>query len=155
MNAPDQPRHNLPSNVAKFEELMYLSVAIGVVVSALLWEQSTALPRPFGSTGFVLFVQALALVFLVLLIWLIARRQKNWARWLFLIVGILDVPFYFVELPTVLRLHMFAGFLSVVQAAAQALATVLVFTGNARGWFKQSPQLVGRFDFRGRPPHAS
>ena len=138
MNAPEQPRPGLPSNVAKFEELMYLSVTVGVVVSALLWDQNVALASQLG-VAFVLFVQAFGLAFVVLLIWLIARRRKNWARWLFLIVGILGLAFYLGELPTLLRLYPFAGFLSVVQMGAQTVATVLIFTGNARDWFKQSP----------------
>jgi hypothetical protein len=128
---------HLPSNVARFELLMYSSLGIGVIVSALQWSQDLALAGPLASAGFLLFVQAFVITFMVLFIWLVARRHKNWARWLFLIIGILGIPFYFRVLGQTLRFSPVAGTLMLVQMLLQVIAVFLIFTGNARDWFKQ------------------
>jgi uncharacterized SAM-binding protein YcdF (DUF218 family) len=78
---------------------------------------------------------------MVLFIWLVARRHKNWARWLLLILFVLGLPFYFRVLGQMLRLNPTAGSLSVVQVLAQTVAQFLIFTGNARDWFHDRIQL--------------
>jgi hypothetical protein len=132
---------HLPSNVARFELLMYLSLGIGVIVSTLQWSQTVAMSAPLGGAGFAIFVQAFVLAFMVLFIWLVARRHKNWARWLLLILFVLGLPFYFRVLGQMLRLNPTAGNLSVVQVLAQTVAQFLIFTGNARDWFHDRIQL--------------
>jgi hypothetical protein len=131
----------LPSNVARFEQLMYLSLGIGLIESALQWSQNVTQANAFGGAGFVLFVQAFVVVFMVLFIWLVARRHKNWARWLLLVIFILGLPIYVKTLGPMLPFNPVAGILSVLQLLCQLVALVLIFTGNARGWFEQSSQL--------------
>jgi len=130
----------LPSNVAWFEKLMYLSLGIGAIVSLLQWNYNVARADPFGGPALVLFVQMGVVAFMVLFIWLIARRHKNWARWVFLITGISGLPFYIPTLGQLLRDSPVAAILSVAQLLAEAVAFLLVFTGNARAWFRQSAQ---------------
>src|SRR6266851_10248280 len=83
----------MPSNVARFEQLMYLSLGIGVIQSLLRWNRLVAQASAMGGAKFVLFGQIVTFALLVLLIWLIARRRKNWARWLMLVMFVSGLPF--------------------------------------------------------------
>jgi uncharacterized membrane protein HdeD (DUF308 family) len=132
----------LPSNVAWFERLMYSSLGIGVIVSSSRWSRDLAAAGPLARAGFLLFVQAFVIASMVLFIWLIARRHKNWARWFILIIGLLGVPFYFRVLGQTLRFSPVAGTLMLVQMLLQVIAVFLIFTGNARDWFKQSASVT-------------
>ena len=125
----------MPSNVARFERLMYLSLGIGVLVSALTWTRLVAQAGRVGGATFVFWVQAITLAIIVCFIWLVARRRKNWARWLLLIIGVLGLPGYFRMLAPTLHFAPIAGILSLTQLVLQVIATVMIFTGNARDWF--------------------
>ena len=127
----------MPSNVARFEQLMYLSLGIGVIVAALRWSPNVAQAAALGGVGLVLFVQAFVLAFMVVFIWLVARRHKNWARWLLLILSVLGLPGYLRMLVPLLRFDPVAGTLSLAQDLAQVVALLLIFTGNARAWFEK------------------
>jgi predicted membrane channel-forming protein YqfA (hemolysin III family) len=126
----------MPSNVARFEQLMYLSLGIGIIVSVLEFSyfQSQA------NVGFILFIQAFVLALFVLFIWLIARRRANWARWTFLVIFLLGLIPYVPNAIELLQRNPVSGGLNLVQLVLQAVALYLVFTGNAANWFKKSPQ---------------
>jgi hypothetical protein len=126
----------MPSNVARFEQLMYLSLGIGVIASTLSWSWNVAQAAAMGGASFVLFVQVFVLAFMVLMIWLTARRRKNWARWLLLILALLGLPAYVHIFGRMMSAGFLAGLLSSVQFVVQAIAFVLLFTGNAPDWFK-------------------
>ena len=132
----------VPSNVARFERLMYLSLGIGLIEALLTWNRNVALARAMGGAYFVLFGQIFVLAFFVLFIWLVARRRKNWARWLLLILQILGLPGYVRALSRMLPSEPLAGALSLAQFLVIAMALVLVFTGNARDWFRIIPAAV-------------
>jgi len=122
----------MPSNVARFEQLMYLSLGIGVIISVL---QFSYFESRTGA-GFVLLVQAIVLAVFVLFIWLIARRRANWARWTLLVMFLLGlILFVPIVRETLQRSPLVAG-LNITQLALQAVALYLVFTGNAVDWFK-------------------
>lgn len=125
----------MPANVAWFERLMYLAVAIGLADSALHWHQDVAVARPVGGAAFVIVDQAVSAAILVWLIWLTARRHRNWARWVLLVLTALGVIFYLLSLHEVMRIAPLTGALGLVQCAAEIAALVLIFTGNAREWF--------------------
>ena len=125
----------MPSNVARFEQLMYLTIGIGIINSAL---QFQSFSRQAGA-AFTLFVQAVVFAFAVLLIWLIARRRANWARWVLLVMFLIGVVPFIPILSKTLQTSPLSGVLSIVQFLAQGIALYLVFTGNAVAWFKRSP----------------
>lgn len=124
----------MPSNVTRFEQLAYLSLGIGIVVAAL---QYPSLSGQAGA-GFTLFVQAFVLGFLFLLVWLIARRRKNWARWVLLILFLVGIPAYIPILSDMLLVSSLSGILSIVQLFTQGVALYLIFTGDAASWFKKT-----------------
>ena len=126
----------MPSNVARFEQLMYLSIALGVIVDALEWNQLVLLAGPVGGALFVLVFQSIVLASDVILIWLIARRRKNWARWLALISFLVGIPFSMNTYIDLFQSGALAGILDTAQDLLQLVALYLIFTGNARDWFQ-------------------
>jgi hypothetical protein len=130
----------MPSNVARFEQLMYLSIAIGVIGSALEWNRLVLQADPVGGAPFVLVVQGLVIASEVILIWLIARRRKNWARWLALISFLVGIPFGVNTYIELFQTNALVGILSTIQDLLQIIALYLIFTGNARDWFQFSSE---------------
>jgi len=128
----------MPSNVARFEQLMYLSLAVGVVVSVLQFSHLTTM----AGIGFIIFIQVFVLAFFVLFIWLIARRRANWARWTFLAIFLIGLVFYIPNVIVLLQSSLLSGSLNIVQCLLQIVALYLVFTGNAVAWFKKTPTSV-------------
>src|ERR1700733_1676998 len=127
-----------PSNVVRFEQLMYLSLGIGAVQSILQWGRLVNSSHAAGrGIGFIIFVQAFVFAMEVLFIWLIARRRKNWARWVWLMIFVLGIPFAPAVLVRILSSSgPVAATLMCAQNLAQIVALFLIFTGSAREWFK-------------------
>lgn len=128
----------MPANVAWFERLMYLAVAIGLGDSALHWHQDIAVARAVGGAAFVIVDQTVSVAILVWLIWLTARRRRNWARWVLLVLTVLGVAFYLISFHRVMEIAPLTGVLGLVQCAAEIIALVLIFSGNAREWFART-----------------
>jgi hypothetical protein len=125
----------MPSNVARFEKLMYLSLGISLVSFILRW-YGNDLVLPAG-TAFA--ANGLNLLFKVLFIWLSARRRRNYARWVLLLVFVLSTEKYVRDLLPYWRSHGLDS-LSLgltVQILLELVAFIFIFTGNARDWFKQ------------------
>ena len=134
----------MPAQVALFERLYYASLALGLINSALQFDHFTRM----ASVAFVISVQLLVLVFLVLMIWLVARRRKNWARWLMLILFVVGTP---LSIPTIwqtFQVNILWGGISVVQIILQAAAIYFVFTADARAWFRPSNAAATRPEVR-------
>jgi hypothetical protein len=128
-----------PSNVVRFEQLMYVSLGIQEIV--FLWDWYA---DGLGSdAGIALVGQALNLAFFGLFIWLAARRRKNWARRVLVLVWVLAgrgyirrlLPYYLAHGPDALAF----GFATTI--SIQLVALIFIFTGNSREWFGPSPSL--------------
>jgi len=122
----------MPSNVARFEKLMYLSLGISVILSIRRWYAGDL-------TGATFLGPAFNLVFFVLFIWLAARRRKNWARWILLLAFIASMDVVVEVLLPIWRTEGLDSTLGLSsQLLAQLIALIFIFTGNARAWFRQS-----------------
>ena len=122
---------------------MYLSIAIGVVNAALYWDRLVAMAHRVGGAVFILYIDGFVFGFLILIIWLVARRAKNWARWVQLGLFIVGTPSFIREVvERNLRDRPVIGTLGVVQFAVQIATLFLIFTGNARDWFRREVPLT-------------
>lgn len=126
----------MPSRVVRFEQLMYASLGIGVVIAVLEANRLAAMAGV--GVGFLLVMQLLLIALFVLLIWLIARRRKNWARWVILIFFLLGLPMLVPDFLEMLDANPIVGLLSAIQVILQIAALCFLFTGNSRVWFKPS-----------------
>jgi hypothetical protein len=128
---------NLPSNVARFEQLMYLSLGLAVIETAL--ERDRFLANSNGNVRLLVSVAWYVYGFVALCIWQAPREHKNWARWALLIVFAATFP---ASLET--GLTLVEAILRVAQFFLTLAALFLIFTGNARPWFERSaPQPQG------------
>src|SRR5260370_27853181 len=71
-----------PSNVVRFEQLMYGAVVIEVIAAIVQWGQLMAETPHLLAAGPIAAI--LNILTDVLFIWLVARRRKSWVRWLIL-----------------------------------------------------------------------
>ena len=133
----------VPTNVTRFEQLMYLSLGIGIVVSALQYEDFVRKAvihwgpdLPAFLLGGVLGT-GVGFGALVLLIWLIARRRKSWARWVYLVLFLIGLPLSIPILGVMLKSNPISAILSIIQVLSQGLALYLIFTGDSANWFKK------------------
>jgi uncharacterized membrane protein len=137
---PVRPIANLPSNVARFEQLMYLSVALGLLQTLLQWNKLAADTSRIGGTRTVVFILLYLCGFLVLFIWLAAREHKSWARWVLLIFFAVSIPAYFPRFDPNAGINLPDRILNFGQFLSQGIALVLIFSGNARNWFERPAQ---------------
>src|SRR5262245_3628766 len=121
----------MPSNVARFEQLFYASLIVGVFIFASDFERLEKL----GPVSSMIATIALTVALLVLLVWLIARRGKNWARWVLVVGFVGGLPFYVMNMS---EQRALTALLSALQLVLQVVALVFLFTGNARAWFARA-----------------
>jgi hypothetical protein len=123
----------MPKNVMRFEILAYIAIGIGVIISALEYQRLSAVASP----AFVLTIQFFVMLLLVWLIWLTARRHKNWARWVFLILFLVGLPLYIPNLADMMAHNAIAGVLSAAQMLIEGVSLYFVFSGDAKDWFRK------------------
>jgi hypothetical protein len=128
----------MPSNVAWFERLMYLDIGISVLI--LILEHGQLSEEELAEIGLVYPVVSLLYVgFLLLLIWLTVQLRMNWARWTLLALFILsDLSIVYDSMAeSAQRETLIISLLNVVTFGLEIAAFYLIFTGNARDWFKK------------------
>ena len=123
---------------------MYLQIAFGIVFSAIEWNTIVSQALSPGVLTIALLAAGSILGLMVLLIWLTARRRQNWARWAILILVLILLPQFVKSLGPLLKEDPFAWGPRVIQFGIEIVALVLIFTGDAREWFKSgSDSMVG------------
>ena len=118
-----------PIEITWFERIIFVTLALGIIQSAVAWETLTSMASPV----FVLGTQAFVFGLMAVLTLLVSRRRSNAAKWI-------SVALFVIGLPMMLK-HAIAGqlagmgMISVVQTAGQLAAYALLFTPAARRWF--------------------
>jgi hypothetical protein len=125
----------MPSNVVWFERLMYGSLIVPIAWAFLRWrELRTDL---MARADVMLGIAVIGILFLafILLIWLVARRRMGWVRHVLAALLVVDL------LLTLSGVYLNSPYnpldlmLEILADVMQLVALVLIFTGNARGWF--------------------
>lgn len=127
--SPPSPR---PSSVTKAATLLYVTLGIGVLRAAMEFPRLSAM----SGAAFVIFTQLVVFGLTWLLIFLISRR-RNWARIVYVVLFLLGTPLSVKPLIASLVATPVSGLLGLGQAAAQVVAIVMLFRGEARAWFKK------------------
>jgi LPXTG-motif cell wall-anchored protein len=128
----------MPRNVVRFEQLIYASLVVRLIIAIVDFARLSKVTSALAIVG----AGVAGFVILVLLAWLIARRRKNWARWVLLTLYLLGLPFVIVG-PFVTEVggvalakpSPFVISLIALETIAQAVALIFVFTGDAKAWF--------------------
>ncbi|MBN8981319.1 MAG: hypothetical protein J0I29_08600 [Rhizobiales bacterium] len=121
----------IPQNIFYFEVLLYLSLAIDAL--SMPFRDDSFENLPDMSAPVAKLVTAALILLFIYLVWLAARRRKNWARMILMVslalsaVSIVGtVSDNGIQIETVI---------DVVSAALTAFGLYLSFTGDAVGWF--------------------
>jgi hypothetical protein len=145
-----------PSNVVHFEQLMCASLILYLLEIILFpnWKYLSETPDGLRLVQTARFSIIWSSCLFLCLIWNAARKRTNWARWLLLIWFACDVtwqvyvePRHFLKLNSIpipamsLAMSLLVASLFVLHSSFEGIALFLIFTGNAREWFKRSSQV--------------
>ena len=117
-----------PNHIKYFERAWLISLAIGVVISALS-------SQGMGITAALM--QTIVFVILLINILLISRKRSNIAKWVLIVMFVLGLPMY-VPLLSILLSAGFVGVLSLLQLTVQLVGFYFLFTHQSRQWFSRT-----------------
>lgn len=130
-----------PQKVDTAVRLLYASLGIGVFSSSLMPPGLDELIS-FGSTlndSFFTFFTLGLMLLLYYMIW----KGKNWARITYLVFFIMGIPLSIVVVPIYLSLSdtpVISGTLTLVQTGMDLVALVFLFQEESSAWFKALKQ---------------
>jgi hypothetical protein len=130
----------LPDNVVLFERFCYASVLLGLVYSVMEFPGPppgmTVDPAAVTVISAVtIAVTALFFFLNVLLIWLTARRASNVARGIFTAFTLLGIVMFAFQIGALSMRNLSAALVLALATMLEAIAVVLIFTGDARDHF--------------------
>jgi hypothetical protein len=127
---------DLPRNVQLFEQLMYLASMLAIVATAL-----TGFPPLWNENPFAAVVAFILVIVFWLWIWRFfitqtTRQHRNWARWVWLTLGVGNLMLAVADFQ---QDGWLDGLFVLAIALTWAAAVFFVFTGDARSWFENGP----------------
>lgn len=133
---------NRPASIVLFEKLYILVIVIGVIAVALSWSSlnaaAAAQPGVSPSVGSGILIGALIFGFLIplLLLYFIARRASNIAKWIFVVLTAFSLYSFIAGLSNPV---MPKGLLMIVNLVSLALTLYcawLLFRPDAKAWLE-------------------
>jgi hypothetical protein len=130
-----------PTSIVRFEQLSYLVILLAIASWPLNWPTMRRYfnEHPVGYPIGICFGLGLA----VLVIWLIARRRKNWVRWTYAILTLASLPFAVLDVKVRFSANVAAAITYYAGYVILLVAVSLLFTREARDWFKPKRASVG------------
>lgn len=125
-----------PQSIVNFERAVLAGLALGLVNTALTWNQINATAADAGmGTGFLVSIQAVTIVVTLLLLWFIARKASPVAKWIYVVITVLGLIGGLFSVSTLLE----GGVVSVAIVAVQYLLSIaslwFLFRPDATAWF--------------------
>jgi len=120
---------NRPLSIKRFEMLYYISLLIGVVTSAIMYESMLRQASPL----FIGIVQFFTFASTALLIFLISRKRSKIAKWFLVGMWAIGLIFYIPQLSQMLHVGL-AGVFSIIQLCLQAVGLYYLFTDEVKEW---------------------
>ena len=128
-------RSNVPFRVVNFERLMYASIVLALFQTTLYWgsitEEFQDIEPETGAWTIVIYTAVLCL-----LTWQVAREHENWARWTLLLLGVMGLLAPHHQHSSLHRTLLYEA-LGYGAWITEAVALLLIFTGDARDWFER------------------
>jgi hypothetical protein len=125
-----------PPSIAKFERVVLVRLVIGFVITVLSWEVARIMAARMGAgTGLLIFSAALAIGITLLLLWLIAHRRSEVAKWIYVVLTTMGIVFGLVSISALLRQSTPIAILQIVHWGLGAFSIWLLFRPDTRPWF--------------------
>lgn len=120
-----------PVEIVWFERIMFGTLALGIVHSALLW----SITRSTVGPGFALIAPSIVLAIYISLTLLVSRRRSSVAKWLIIAFSVFGLPIFISEV--VSGRYVGVPAITFVQIVGELLAFGLLFTDASRRWFRR------------------
>ena len=128
----DKNQSTRPHKVGTAVKLLYITLGIGVLRSVT----EASMHAEATSPGFVMFVTFSVLGIMWLFVFMIGQG-RNWARFTFLVLFIIGIPFSVLPLLQSLAAKPVSGLLGIVQIIIQIVALVFLFQKSSSDWFRE------------------
>ena len=120
-----------PKEIAWFERIIIGTIILGIMNTWPLWAKQTTL----GGVVLLVWILVVLTSFFLALALLISRRRSNVARWIFVGMVVLALPFDIQDF----IMETVSGALAVqaIRVVGDVIGCALLFTPAARRWFNQ------------------
>ena len=123
-----------PKSIERFELLFFVSLGIGIVTSALGWDQISQMAGVLPTLA----VQVLTLLIVLSLVLLVSRKRSNIARWVLVAFFVIGTVIYIPNMARLFAQNPLVTVLSSVQIVLQVAALYFVFRPDAKPWFQKT-----------------
>ncbi|WP_222559296.1 hypothetical protein [Caenibius sp. WL] len=136
-----------PQSIVLFDRVFLLSLGLGMINTALSFQDSLAYMQADPATaqagfgaGFLIFTQAVSFAILLLLWYFIARRASTVAKWILVVLTAIGTLAVLPTLSTLAERGLFTMIVALIITAMQIFALVCLFRADAKAWFKARGQ---------------
>jgi len=132
---PDDLRMDRPRHVFIAVAMLWVTLIMQAAGLAFMWRLYQIAPPNL------LIVFGVSTLFWVLTAWLVSmiERGRNWARFTYLAVVPVSIPFLLVQLGFTLQTSVPAALLMLLQLPVQIAALIMLFIRPAGAWFRGEP----------------
>lgn len=131
----------MPSHVRNFLGFSLLGLAISLVSVVFTFDESVArIPSPNAST-IIIITDVIMFGISIGLIAATAWGRQNWARWvmlIFFLIGLASFVMLAVNPAAAAQMSSFQLGAAIVSTILQGAALFMIFTGDAKDWFKRA-----------------
>lgn len=126
-----------PQSIVNFERVVLASILLGIVNTALIWDDLQAAMATTGmGTGLVLGIQAVTIALYLLLIWFISRKGSPVAKWIYVVLCVIGLVFGLLGLGEAMRLYGTVPLvITIVQYLLSLASLWLLFRPDSKAWF--------------------
>ena len=126
-----------PQSIVNFERVVLASILLGIVNTALIWDDLQAAMATTGmGTGLVLGIQAVTIALYLLLIWFISRKGSPVAKWIYVVLCVIGLVFGLLVLGEAMRLYGTVPLvITIVQYLLSLASLWLLFRPDSKAWF--------------------
>lgn len=125
-----------PVSIDYFARAVVLGIGLGLLNTYLIWDEMAARIADLGfGPGFILGVQATSYAVVLLLLWFIAHRRSNVARWIYVALAGFGILSGLAGLEETLALDRLLIAITAAQYLISLVTIVLLFRPDARLWF--------------------
>lgn len=125
-----------PRSIVMFERIVIVSLLLGILNAYLSWDHLSAQVAAQGATSdSIITAQAIMTAIYLLLIWLIARKARPVAKWIYVVLTAIGVVIAVAGIGQTLTMGMASVAVSLFQNILLIASLWLLFRPDAKAWF--------------------
>jgi hypothetical protein len=124
-----------PSSIIWFERLAWAALLVTAAMMVANWTTLAKYYNKYPTAYPIMLVVSFPIQ--LFWIWLIARRRKNWARWISLVVMVIGIPNAILDYDKLYWSNLAAEIAWYLAYAIWLVAISMLFRRDARDWFSR------------------